>query len=106
MIQLRVFFERNRHRIALAAVLATLCIALTVEHSGFGGDQMGEVASMCMAVFDGSALLLLSAVGIAGRRQPQSQPTPWPMNFQVIDAPMRSTGSARDGPTLLQVFRR
>ncbi|MGI9020659.1 MAG: hypothetical protein ACR2G3_08125 [Solirubrobacterales bacterium] len=106
MIRLRCLLERHRSRIALAAVLAALCVALTVEHSGFGQEHVGEVASLCLAVLGGAAVVILSAVGVASMRRLRPQMTIWPAAIPLVRAPVIPLTSARDGPASLQVFRR
>ena len=106
MIRLRCFLGRRRQRIALAAVLAALCVALSVEHSGLGVDRMGDLASMCLAVLDGAAVLLLSAVGLAAVRRPRPPVTILAAAPLALTPPPIAPPPARDGPILLQVFRR
>ncbi|MDQ3571407.1 MAG: hypothetical protein M3383_00940 [Actinomycetota bacterium] len=106
MIWLRRFLACHCDRVALAAVLATICVALTFEHSGIGQDHMGDVVSMCLAVLDGAAVIALTAGGLTAIRR--LRPPRTIEAFQTLSLPPAAVAqaSARDGPAVLQVFRR
>lgn len=112
MIRQRDFVTHNRHRIALLAVLAAISLALVGEHSGFGPDEsmddgMGDVASMCLAIVAGTALLAGSVARFTLTRPIAVAPRELGSRSAVLPFPPASLlRSARAGPALLQVFRR
>jgi hypothetical protein len=105
MIGIRSFLHRHRHRIALAAVLSALCVALAVEHSGLGQEHMGEAISMCLAVVEGGALLAAAGLGLSKPRLPRPARRTGPASLQPVpSAPVSVAPLPRAGPSLLQVF--
>lgn len=112
MIRQRDFLERNRHRIALLAVLGAISFAVVAEHSGLGhggpmDDGMGEVVSMCLAIVDAVAAVGLGVALVALARRfalALRELGPRPATFLLAPAPLLP--SVRAGPPLLQVFRR
>jgi hypothetical protein len=111
MIRQREFLGRNRHRIALVAVLAALSLAVVLEHSGvehpqMGNDMGGPVVSMCLAIV-GMGAVVIGAV--AAFRGPRLQRGPLrlargPVVAFAIRA--REAPPPRAGPARLQVFLR
>lgn len=113
MIRQRDFLTRNRHRIALLAVLSGIVFAVGFEHAGIGYGGMadmdadhgaGGVVVVCLAVV-GLGGLALSAAGFsrAGRvRAVLALPSILSPAFGR--APV--SFPARAGPAELQVFRR
>jgi hypothetical protein len=107
MIGIRSFLHRHRHRIALAAVLSALCVALAVEHSGLGQEHMGEAISMCLAVVEGGALALAAGLGLRKTRLPRPPRRTRAVGIhRVAYAPLSAAPLPRAGPSLLQVFLR
>jgi hypothetical protein len=76
MIPLRVFLKRQRYKVAIAAVLSTLSVAVAPEHSGLAQDHIGEALSMCLAVVEGAAFLLAAGLAVKVPRRSRSTPDP------------------------------
>jgi hypothetical protein len=110
MIRQREFLGRNRHRVALLAVLASLSLAVVLEHSGLEhpqmGDDMGPAISMCLAIV-GMGAVLIGVVAVF--RDPRMQRSPLRLAHGpvLLFAPRpREAPPPRAGPARLQVFRR
>jgi hypothetical protein len=113
VIRQRDFLARNRHRIALLAVLGTISLAVVAEHSGLGhgelmDDGMGDVVSMCLAIVDAGVALLFGGVALfALPRRFAVAPRELGSRSVVLPvAPVALPPRVRAGPPLLQVFRR
>ncbi|MGH2984454.1 MAG: hypothetical protein ACRDK5_09415 [Solirubrobacterales bacterium] len=102
--------EREGRKLLALGAIATLSLVLALAHSGPGehgmsGEEMGATISICLAVVEGGAALLLLALGSAGLARR------WRALFAPAGPPRsallpRSTGPCRPraGPDLLQVF--
>jgi hypothetical protein len=112
VIRQRDFLTRNRHRIALLAVLGAISVAVVAEHSGLGhgapmDDGMADVVSMCLAIAAGTALLAASVASLAVTRRFAVAPRELGSRSVVLPfTPAPMPQPARAGPPLLQVFRR
>jgi hypothetical protein len=107
MIPLRVFLKRQRYKVAIAAVLSTLSVAVAPEHSGLAQDHIGEALSMCLAVVEGAAFLLAAGLAVkVPRRSRSPRRIRWPTVGLGAFAPAPSAPLPRAGPSLLQVFLR
>ena len=110
MIRQREVLAKNRRRITLIAVLATLVLALSAEHSGLGHadsshEGAADVVSMCLAVL-GAGAVLLGAMRIArGRFAPSIPQGSRFASFHYPGAFAHTVQQARAGPQVLQVFR-
>ena len=111
MIRQRECLGRNRHRIALGAVLAALALAVVLEHSGFehphiGDDMGGPVVSMCLAIV-GMVAVGIGAVAVLRGPRRRRSPLLLAVGPVVTFAPrVREAPPPRAGPARLQVFRR
>lgn len=112
MIRQRDFLTRNRHRIALLAVLGAISFAVVAEHGGLGhgapmDDGMGGVVSMCLAIVTGTALVAGGVALFALARRFAVAPSELGSRSVVLALPAAPAPQpARAGPALLQVFRR
>ena len=102
--------EREGRKLLALGAIATLSLVLALAHSGPGkhgmsGEEMGATISICLAVVEGGAALLLLALGSArlARRWRSCLAPARPPRWVLVP---RSPGPClpRAGPDLLQVF--
>lgn len=110
VIRQRQFLRRNRHRLALLAVLGGLAFALAAEHSGLQGahadDGMTDAVSMCLAVL-GVGVAAIGAAALV--RAPTRRRAPRdlaPTTVAACAIPPTAAPHVRGSPPLLQVFLR